>query len=95
MGEQKKNRAGAIMITELTRVYFKKKQNAEMESAFDKIGKIEKRFRYDLICLTDLLFKIQLNGETQKSVELTKTLISKSADLVKALKNIKSQIKQG
>ena len=79
---------------DITTLYFNKKRKLRNKSTRAIIKRIEILSRFNLLNLSDLLFKLQQNGESSVSVEATKSLLMNTADLVKALKHIKSRIKR-
>jgi hypothetical protein len=82
------------MSIQFTHLYQSKKRKIEKHSAFDQIKEIETRFRFDLIKVGNLLFKMQQNGESARSIELTKSILAKVSDTIRSLRQIKSHIRR-
>lgn len=79
---------------DIIHAYFKKKRRLSDKSTYAIIKSIENLSRFNLLNLSDLLFKLQQNGESPVCIEATKSLLINTANLVKALKPIKSRIKR-
>jgi excisionase family DNA binding protein len=81
-------------VMDIIHTYFEKRRRLSNKSTYAMIKRIEILSRFNLLNLSDLLFKLQQNGESTACVEATKSLLINTANLVKALKPIKSRIKR-
>lgn len=79
---------------DINKAYFNKKRKLNKRGTFSQIKRVETLLRFNLSSVSDLLFKLHLNGESAKSIELTNSLLMNISDVIKALKLLKSGIKR-
>ena len=82
------------MKFDINQAFSEKKRNLSRMSTFSQISIIERHFRFNIVNVGDLLFKLQHNGESGKSIELTKLVLVNISDLIRNLKLIKSHTKR-
>lgn len=74
--------------------FYKKKVRTRRLCSFEQLDELCKLNTQNLKKIGDLLFKMQQNGESLKCIDLAKSLLLKTSDIIKALNFIRSRIKR-